>query len=116
MESHGAWKAGRWHKPFFMDQPGAFGATQWCEASAAEEGEHCHASAESSSTQCGLFLAEQRMRKASLFGPALSLFLFPVSPFFFFFFSPSTGADAKCQKPSESLHYIRQAEFADPLS
>lgn len=88
MESHGAWKAGRWHKPFFMDQPGAFGATQWCEASAAEEGEHCHASAESSSTQCGLFLAEQRMRKASLFGPALSLFLFPVSPFFFFFFLP----------------------------
>lgn len=35
-ESYGAWKAGRWHKPFPREQPGAvcvFCATRWWEAS-----------------------------------------------------------------------------------
>lgn len=70
-----------------------------------------------SSTQCSLLLTEQSTRKELLLESEVILSPSPVSPVcfvgLFFFF---TGAVARYQKLSESLHYIRQAECTDPLS
>lgn len=84
-ESHGAWKAVRWHNAFFMEQPWSFvqcrGAKHLLRrkesAAVSEE------PTERDLTQRSLLLTEQSTRKASLFGAAVTLSIPCESPFFY---------------------------------